>query len=480
MKRLIPILLLIISPFKLAFAQADPPFPEPEAMFSSAVEIVQTEHREVQTSTPNSAWELRLGVGTVSDSLVNRATFQVLALPEDVEFSTWVYYDVIDELPISPDQRFLLLPAETPNHDWHESLVYSYEIATEELRLLGQMPRYANFRVLAWSNHDVLITTSEWPEWSMRPVYVADVTSTNSLMYATTRRRFQPEFQNDPPRIEFMSGMEGDSEQSGCSWVIYDVAARTEFQHDMGWLCNPEFGSLTGIGYYREVLPNNRSIATLVRYSPLTGERVDLYQGELEFTSWVSRDDRYAVLTIDHSGEVEMVPYLEGVYGNLLPGYSERTAVELSLCLVDLVLDEEVFCVPTDWDIDFVMPMSSIVQVDDNRYVALVHPRDEEAYSKLFTRTASEVEETRLFPYPLLTLDGGHQILHQTSAQTTETFLYNVDTGVITPVTRAIDDQAWGLFISVGGNNTLNVDIRMRNEPYSRERYTIRVSEAQS
>jgi len=287
-----------------------------------------------------------------------------------------------------------------------ETYAFSYEVATEELRLLGDFYSYDTINFGEWFDTQFTIHTSDMPEYSTRTIYIADVSQSNSLDFAVSRFRYWPEYFDDPPRYEFISGIEGaGSLPINCSWIIYDISTRTYIRRPLGMLCQPDLGRLQGTAYYREVLDINSATATLVRYNALTREREDLKEGEIELIVDISTNIQLATLVLDDSGRIDNRPF-EPTYN-----WGAGTMSPTSLACVDLSTEEILFSVPTYID-EFGSPKSWLdCTRDETNLGAYIFGYNdaqlyrEESYLVQFTRGIEGYTETQHINYLARSLD---------------------------------------------------------------------------
>jgi hypothetical protein len=178
-----------------------------------------------------------------------------------------------------------------------------YDTSDRTFRALGQLEYRENLpRILAWASSEFGFPSESGA------LNVADAAVEGSLTEIETS---VPISWMHPNGREFGGGVGHPDSQAICGYWSYDLATDTLVQPDLQGLCYPEYGDLFGIGYYREVTSTDRPLATLVRLDTQTGERRDLFTGEIEQILWVSEDERYAAIVSD---ETRVVEYLPGMH----------------------------------------------------------------------------------------------------------------------------------------------------------------------
>jgi hypothetical protein len=269
---------------------------------------------------------------------------------------------------LSPDALGVAFIVEDPlsNTPAFHAALYSYEIATDTFNRLGDFDIYTIRNFEGWMSDTVVVfSTREMGEFATQFTYVADVTRPGSMTLAAETPRIEPVYNENPPSIEAVTGAEGLGEPAHCIWSRYHGESGEREQIDLGNLCEPEYGSLQGTGYYRDVEGVHSATATLVAFNPTTGERRDLYTGEIESVEWVSGDERYAILTLDQNGLIDAFPFLpDNQWG--LPGYP-------LLSLVNLTTGETLYRMETSWAArldDTVGPLSVVVPIHDSLFLA--------------------------------------------------------------------------------------------------------------
>jgi hypothetical protein len=348
-------------------------------------------------------------------------------------------------ISISPDKKWLVFFGSVPNDpNYYLMYAYSYEVASGKLNRLGGFAAFDNLQFERWVGTQVLIDTSEMPEFSTRAVYIADVTHPDNLELAVSRVRFDPVFQENPPRYDYVDGTEGslDAKKLECKWIIYTISDRKQREYDMGTLCEPVIGKLGEIAYYRDLPFTNSPVASLVRFNPITGERKDLFTGEIESIEWVSPDEHYAILTLDTSGRVDTIPYIDIVgYWPDMPN--------ARLSYVDLQSKRVLFDIPAVWELDTweygAGPTASLRPQSDGSVLAVVPEQGccTAGYVSRFELKNGVFIEKRLLEN-LVTYVGEHYLVWADGRDVSNAInQVNLQTGKQIPIIKSFNDSAY-------------------------------------
>jgi|GEM_PF-5268104 len=228
-------------------------------------------------------------------------------------------------------------PALSPDGQWLVLMnvsfdVYSYNLATDNLLSLGEIP-YNQWGISApyvsnWvSNTQAAIYYSTGPESIPDDFYVFDVTQEGSLQFA--ERGWVYTFYEDPSRYEYVMTDEFFRDKTGsaptehidCSFMLYDAQGlRTyELGYDCGaWAYEPMAQCLSVFRYrsdsidrdgylYLRFDSNPAQTSTLVHIDLETDEFSELAIGEIESVISVSPDGRYVALILDDNGQIDRV-----------------------------------------------------------------------------------------------------------------------------------------------------------------------------
>lgn len=249
------------------------------------------------------------------------------ALPDDV---LWRFNTTFDgrHISTSPDGRYVAvfgLPGVDPMFadypSGSEAVLYSYHVETDELMALGSFRVGAELGFDRWFDTQVTFRTGDSRSASPVPVniYIADLTQAESVQFGIGSY-WSPSFLDNPPR--YVVGFDAPYTSAPCGSITFDVTTRQTTQLDLDGLCRPEYGDAHGVGYYRDVpqgvsfeccgpVPVEIAEVPVVSYDSRTGERQELYRGEIEDIIWVSEDERFAILLLDISGQIDWFPYFD-------------------------------------------------------------------------------------------------------------------------------------------------------------------------
>jgi hypothetical protein len=248
-----------------------------------------------------------------------------------------------DPLPVfdSPDGRWLLLFGERDD----QIQVQSFDIQTQDLMNLGTIS--CSFCVehgsVRWFGTVVQIWSWDYKAGDTA-IFSANVIEANSLALAVTRSEYSPEFYDNPPRYDYVNYVTlGDFWHVECQHVIYDILSGQTQITEMGPLCRLEWGTLNGIGYYRDTTRGTDGIAALTVFNADTLETEVLYENEIEWISWVSPDNHYAAVVLDNSGHIDTPPFLD-------PLFSWGMPASPTFAYIDLTNDEVLYEIPTGWN----------------------------------------------------------------------------------------------------------------------------------
>lgn len=267
-----------------------------------------------------------------------------MPLPEDITPIMGMWYPV----PARASENriyiaFVGQDSQTP--DWHIT-GYSYNRETGATVRLGDFRPDDYPRVGGWSVNDIAVFyTDGMPEWSVCRVYIAQAAVENSLKFAISNIRYCPAFEEDD-RIHLVAISDGDNSEfvfGTCSRTEYNILTGETTYFDYDGLCWADYEREDGISYHRRVPYDllERDRATLVRYNPDTREQVELYEGEIEWVSWVSEDDHYAALVLDNSGYIDVVPGSDSQWWWIRGGGT--------LALVDLTTEHIIYQIHAGW-----------------------------------------------------------------------------------------------------------------------------------
>jgi hypothetical protein len=220
-------------------------------------------------------------------------------------------------------QQWLKPAVTTPNEEWVllfcgglEFTAYSYQVQTETFLYLGtsQPSENENVEVVRWIGETSAVIHA-YPS-SNPPAnlyYIVDVAQPASLEFVAWDLYAAPLYYDDPPHLEWMPGefmRVGFGEYEG-GLRYYDFTKRE-------WTVYPDIAGVYGVSDIirdgtGDRLYRSRNYddtywsapsATLIRFNYETGERRELFTGEVEWVDSISADGRYVVLYLGNDGVV--------------------------------------------------------------------------------------------------------------------------------------------------------------------------------
>lgn len=393
--------------------------------------IISTDYRG-----DNHTYLCEIATGKLSVPLPDEMEWQIL---DGIGIST------VPPFP-SPDGEWIAMFAAEKSEGYNLPLyVYSYNTLTGQLNELGNLPIDKEFNFQQWVGNQILIYTGGMIEWSNRRIYIADVEKPQSLEYAVGRGRYRPDFHDNPPRFEFVSGTEGYDGPHNCTWVTYTIETRQLITHDLGKMCNPDVGNLGEDAYYRdlpEITEGKVRTASLVRFNALTGERKELYAGEIESAEWISEDERFALLTLDTSGGIDRITFQPSYLWNL-------SSSNMRLAYVDLVNKRTLFDIPAYWDFDgdTWALKSSVRKIDENTFLAISFLDFQRGYASLFSFDGKNYVEKRLVDDVAIDMGRFLLIWDDEPYSSSRMGIYDIETGNSIPIIRNVDTSMYTITI---------------------------------
>lgn len=259
--------------------------------------------------------------------------------------------DTDTAIDVSPDGERLAL------FGWQH--LYVYTISSGKLVDVGEVSLVADAPNVVWLGNNQLLVVEDSGRASTPYVNykLGDPDLENSLQPLVSQHRFDTqylEFLQEPPHYEWI-----ESRDTGC-WLVQtelDTGNRREYFQDD--LCERgrvliDGGDRLYTRMLHEELPppadmpemptGYRPISqSLVRFNPYTGERHNLYNGELEAILEITPDNHYAVVVLDNNGQLEMFSI------DLLQIYrlSDRP-VHFRLAVMELDTGSIIYETPTD------------------------------------------------------------------------------------------------------------------------------------
>lgn len=371
----------------------------------------------------------------------------------------------------------------SPNGEWlilfGTFSIYNYHFETGGLILLGT-PQLTDFRTAQWIGNDLIfISAANQADmtYPWRNYYLADPAEAESMTPIATI--IKPDYLtqlDDPSRYEWI-----ESRGDGCHLAQLNVETAEFNEYDLQELCSQGYRLPDGNGdgdrlfydiiwsaenyaHWDEVvrllyLPDALPISSqLVRLNPYTGERTDLYSGEIEWLRDVTPDGQYAVLLVDDSGLLDMIAARKT---------QEVIDSRPRWIILDTHTGETVYEAPTSWEFDPEsyfglntwsqqivlntvsfnemeagmrrLPTSGLFAIGNDRFVHVVlsgEPRNWQRTDTLIQLGEQRVIEQQLTGELALVMpDGRHLVLWSEGTRNSSAVsLYDIETGETTPI----------------------------------------------
>ena len=250
-------------------------------------------------------------------------------LPEGYD---WIIDSIFIEpepkITISPDSKIIaFMGTETgliQAQSWREIYLFSYQLESGLILDLGQFDAEDVLEFEGWIDSQVIFRTGNTSSIGSMCTLITDATQVDTIYTTLCTQGGGLSFLDNPPR--FVLSYENGSLL--CGQTTYDIETHEQTHINLNGLCRPEFGDIEAVGYYRDIPmgmmtecctppPVELAEAPLIRYDSRTGERQELYRGEIEAILWVSDDEHYAILVLDNSGKINTFPYLDYWVGEM-------------------------------------------------------------------------------------------------------------------------------------------------------------------
>ena len=232
------------------------------------------------------------------------------------------------EITLSPDQTMIaFMGIEAGQFQWADSreiYLFSYQPTTDKILNLDQFEAQESLYFGHWIDTQVIINTGNTTRIGTMCALITDVIQVDNIYPTLCNQGGGPDYIDHPPRLVISYELN----HIPCGRTTYDINTHTTTRIELNGLCHPEYGDIETVGYYRDVpmgvmteccVPPPVEIAEvpLVRYDSRTGERQELYRGEIEAVFWVSTDEHYAIVVLDNNGEINIFPYLDFWIGTM-------------------------------------------------------------------------------------------------------------------------------------------------------------------
>ncbi|MBC8100871.1 MAG: SH3 domain-containing protein [Armatimonadetes bacterium] len=431
----------------------------------------------------------------------------------------WILETAIRYMPvvtISPDKTYAVFMGQIglqPQSRYSRDIaLFSYQPLRKTLIQLGELSAGRDLSFDEWVDSQVTLSTGESTNTGSTNIYVMDASQPESIAFAIGASGRSPSFIDNPPR--YVLGFDIPYGSAPCGRRTYDIRSRLLTELDLDGLCRPDYGSADGVGYYRDV-PLGESFeccnlvraqvatAPLIRYDSRTGERTELYNGELEHIYWVSADDHYAIVLVDSNGSIDLFRYLSEIDNNQL-GFPYVQLIDLetgeilattsadsllgatSAYSADWALNQGITALPDDTFVAiYCADVISPCERNDNVAARLTITNDATNIVPGYTAVQSPmVQETQLVKDTILvTPDKAgifvwSQPISRYSPPPTEQGIniYNLATGAITPLIQALPVDQYRAELHLRGDNSVGISITRESTattPYTTGYYTL-------
>jgi len=360
------------------------------------------------------------------------------------------------QVTLSPDREIIAFMGtdvdtlQVPSN--REVYLFSYQFNTQTFLNLGQFRAEESLYFTGWLYKQVMLNTGNTTSVGFICTLITDTTQVDDIYQ--TLCDTDAEFVDNPPRLVLSAGHLTNGGGRRCNQTTYDLTTHEITRLELDGLCRPEYGDIEAVGYYRDVpvgqsieccVPAHADVAEvpLVRYDTRTGERQELYRGEIESIEWVSDDERYAILILDNNGEINLFPYLQfGIGETHLPFVTlidQQTGDTLARTTKD------------DWRTGTYDWLSQygIFSLGDGRFISIectgvTACRRENREAFLITITATGVDKEFIVDDPAQLLPNHRGLFiwsqpYQSNIQQQDTIginIYDLATGGITPFIR--------------------------------------------
>lgn len=377
-------------------------------------------------------------------------------VPMHIDEKLYVCSMATGELSHPIDPRFWWLPDNvSPNGEWivlfaldepEDTIfayyaVYGYETATGNTHFLGYWD-YGDRSSINWlTDHDFRLWTTTMGTWSTSYRYSGIVNQPNSLDFVMSGFvNSYPRFFDNPPRYELVPRQsQSGRHQPPCTLEVYDLTTRTQHVYDIGNLCD-----------YGIIIPNSHGdrlyisygedLSTLLRFNPITGDTETLFSSEIEWLHNVSPDGRYAVIGLDHNGQIDLFPDPPFEVWDFLPLIERTNPVLFDLETQQIVYQFEGVEVPNDLEDGIGDSVTWLSNQD-----VLVKYAD--APDVLYQIQDHQLEATTLEGNILNIIPNHSKLIIQ--HEDNHTSVFNYETGESTVLTKVYDTETTRQYISI-------------------------------
>ncbi|MBZ0283136.1 MAG: hypothetical protein K8L97_20530 [Anaerolineae bacterium] len=429
-------------------AQAIPTPPTASQIFASGVEILSESLTSLPTPLPT------LGSSESFPSIIfQQPTLAVADLPPAPEGYAWGVLSGGTPLSPteSPDARSWIALAYTVGEEQPSVHALAYNRQTNVFRDLGGIViGETNLWGEWYENSIVLLQTITWGmRYSYGSLYVLDLNT--GVMEIGPIHHPSQLLDSDPPELKvlWMTGELGDS--LTCHLTVYDVVQKSVIDHPYGPYCFVEFQSNIGKNYYRAVT-NDQKQATVAYFNAEIGDHTDLYTGEVEHVFWVSADEHFAVIALDSSGMIDVMPS---------DGARSDRYTQAQLSAVDLRTGQVLYQMPVYWENAAGFWSADVFEIRDN-WLWVNTVNDPSLGPNRFLHLVDDRVEINLLDATLSTdIGGGWFIIGPSERQAHQWVkLYNMETAQIVEVADVSNFQQYTIGINTLQGNEFEVIVQ--------------------
>jgi hypothetical protein len=270
---------------------------------------------------------------------------KTIPLSEDFIRLTDIYSQITRPIP-TPDGQMLLILGKQADSD-AELIAYRYDMADDSFEAVGTFTqgKFVGFEDWAGDRVAVLDTYGNrsgdvYPEFYG---YVAidlekgDIRQWSAFVSPIAPSTWITYHTDGTPTITRREPINAEMLDASCRVTRDDILAHTTLSYEFPSACYPEY-SVQNDDYYREI-SSDQTQSTVFKVNRSTGERADLYRGEIEGVVWVSPAEGYAALVLDNNGVINH------------PGHIQNTDTSTSdaqLALINLQTGDILYIIPAD------------------------------------------------------------------------------------------------------------------------------------
>ncbi len=415
-------------------------------------------------------WAYGIDTKTGQTYLCNRETGVTKLLP--AETTDW------SSIVLSPEEQWLILSgleAEFANRGGPQYF-YSYEVASGTLNFLGKVSSLSTFTgFLDWLGETEVTYYTE-DALHGGSYYLINLARPNGLEAIISS---DASYRENPPRYEYLSShalLSGDWDNAShqpCVLEFYDLNTRLYFKDEMAYNCGGVYGPNANQYFYVAFDGDVISQSTLNMLNIQSGQRQELYRGEIEALESVSPDGRYAVLIVDDNGVVD-----RAAMGDQIQFFDWHTLANPEYHFLDtqtgkIIYDLPVLSEPFNPFNPFYYfvnnitysrgkPLMDVMWLDNQRSLINRAEPDSPPFYHFLSIEANRVAEKPLGVVELILPGAENIVLSETDseASTIRYSLYNINQGESEALIINPDTELYEFYIRLDDYNQLYLRIR--------------------